>query len=582
MSDPSSRTSKRLRLIRVVRDPDRLLRRLRAGNNMQLTDDALPASWPDNGSDHDDAHDWPKPVPARRRQSVLTPNMSMAPNARGPMVRAGQLELLPESNALIAPMTPEERLATWVERVAVIFGDLPDAVPGADVRFGADPRSNYMATLERFITFWAVLGGATGSTGLLVPHAGSTLVEQMEAQMAALLHTNAQLLSFVYRANLAGPEMPNTNDLLSVPETVQFIYDLFSDLMGVDQTVDVDGSGGATTDNDDAKSTASSSLPSVSLVQDLFIRYAWRTMQASHHRRSSSSSSSTSSSWLAHLLPSNAIGNADDNGQQSIAMVLRELILHDQLFRRHRLFRGAVLIEAAARRQRAMRGLPLSISSAPSTRTASPSRASADGDATPPPLPKRRESADKNRALGINDFICRYMPKDGNCQFHAIADQLNLAQDRLEQLYDGTGVRGDISDWLSTHGPVLYLPEDRTVDLREYVYLPRWSAEGEPEDPNDRWGEYLAAISGNAWGDNLTLQAAAQIYQRPIVIMDWSGIVSVIKPWAWKVDSKPSAGKKRQPLYLCYYIEYHYDSLELKRSRQAAVAADAAIEEAEE
>jgi len=149
-----------------------------------------------------------------------------------------------------------------------------------------------------------------------------------------------------------------------------------------------------------------------------------------------------------------------------------------------------------------------------------------------------------NRHLRMRGFQIKDVPGDNNCQFHAIADQL-----------DQVGLRGWTADklrrktveWLKANG-------DRPMDdgkvgqrtlLKDSVGV-------------DNWGKYIREMSqhGVTWGDEATLLAASVLFRAEICVIsslseDYCHIVT--PPDIWQIEL-------RTRIYLGHFAEYHYVS----------------------
>lgn len=130
----------------------------------------------------------------------------------------------------------------------------------------------------------------------------------------------------------------------------------------------------------------------------------------------------------------------------------------------------------------------------------------------------------------------REIPGDGNCQMHAISDQLYNTIDRSKE------VRKTIVEWLRKNKD-WKLPNESI--LHEFVH--------------DRpWEEYCTMMEKDGcWGDHLTLLAASEIHGVVISIMssvEGDNFITEIHPTA----KKPGNTKV---LLLSHYAEFHYGSL---------------------
>ncbi|KAL3910610.1 MAG: hypothetical protein SGPRY_008997, partial [Prymnesium sp.] len=153
--------------------------------------------------------------------------------------------------------------------------------------------------------------------------------------------------------------------------------------------------------------------------------------------------------------------------------------------------------------------------------------------------------------LALRGFKIKDVPGDNNCQFHALADQ-------LEQVgisgWTAISLRKKAVSWLQENGnrpmddgklaPLRFQVGERTL-LKDSVGVPHW-------------GNYIREMSqhGITWGDEATLLAASVLFKAEIVVIssltdDYCHIVT--PPEVWRVPL-------RTRLYLGHYHEYHYVS----------------------
>ncbi|EGC32306.1 hypothetical protein DICPUDRAFT_155763 [Dictyostelium purpureum] len=126
------------------------------------------------------------------------------------------------------------------------------------------------------------------------------------------------------------------------------------------------------------------------------------------------------------------------------------------------------------------------------------------------------------------------IPGDGNCQMHALSDQI------FGDLEHSVIIRNNIVDWLRQNKG-FYLPNGET--LSEFV-------------TTNSWEEYCDSMSKNGtWGDHLTLVAAAEIYKKNISI-----ISSVESQSSSFIEITPSI-KCENGILLSHFAEFHYGSL---------------------
>ncbi|EGC31761.1 hypothetical protein DICPUDRAFT_156339 [Dictyostelium purpureum] len=126
------------------------------------------------------------------------------------------------------------------------------------------------------------------------------------------------------------------------------------------------------------------------------------------------------------------------------------------------------------------------------------------------------------------------IPGDGNCQMHALSDQI------FGDLEHSVIIRNNIVDWLRQNKG-FYLPNGET--LSDFV-------------TTNSWEEYCDSMSKNGtWGDHLTLVAAAEIYKKNISI-----ISSVESQSSSFIEITPSI-KCENGILLSHFSEFHYGSL---------------------
>ncbi|EGC37578.1 hypothetical protein DICPUDRAFT_76812 [Dictyostelium purpureum] len=126
------------------------------------------------------------------------------------------------------------------------------------------------------------------------------------------------------------------------------------------------------------------------------------------------------------------------------------------------------------------------------------------------------------------------IPGDGNCQMHALSDQI------FGDLEHSVIIRNNIVDWLKQNKG-FYLPNGET--LSDFV-------------TTNSWEEYCDSMSKNGtWGDHLTLVAAAEIYKINISIVS-----SVESQSSSFIEITPSI-KCENGILLSHFAEFHYGSL---------------------
>ncbi|KAI9086206.1 hypothetical protein K1719_031660 [Acacia pycnantha] len=127
--------------------------------------------------------------------------------------------------------------------------------------------------------------------------------------------------------------------------------------------------------------------------------------------------------------------------------------------------------------------------------------------------------------LQIYDFAERKVPGDGNCQFHALSDQLYDTPE-FHKL-----VRRQAVNQLKSH-PEIY-----------EGYVPM------------EYGEYLEKMSkGGEWGDHVTLQAVADSYGVKIFL------ITSFKDTCC-IEILPHFEKPKKVIFLSFWAEVHYNSI---------------------
>ncbi|XP_078598131.1 uncharacterized protein LOC144874135 isoform X2 [Branchiostoma floridae x Branchiostoma japonicum] len=134
------------------------------------------------------------------------------------------------------------------------------------------------------------------------------------------------------------------------------------------------------------------------------------------------------------------------------------------------------------------------------------------------------------------------VPKDGNCMFHAVADQLFRTYGRL---INNRKLRQFVVEFLRHH------PQNGNGDhLSAFV-------------PDQNWEGYLSTMSRDGtWGDHIVLQAMADLLRHDISIVssvEAENYVTILTP------STGTVGRKEPPLLLGHYAENHYASLDVNK-----------------
>lgn len=157
---------------------------------------------------------------------------------------------------------------------------------------------------------------------------------------------------------------------------------------------------------------------------------------------------------------------------------------------------------------------------------------------------KMNASIVENEKLRLHRRLLEYsmieksvIPSDGNCQFASISDQI------FDTIDNHRIVRQSIVEWLKNNGDSL-LPNGSKY--KDFIY-------------DMTWEEYCETMSRNGiWGDNLTLQAAAEYYGKRICI------ISSIESEKCVIEIVPKCIKSEKPILLSHYAEYHYGSITYK------------------
>ncbi|XP_078598223.1 uncharacterized protein LOC144874192 [Branchiostoma floridae x Branchiostoma japonicum] len=131
------------------------------------------------------------------------------------------------------------------------------------------------------------------------------------------------------------------------------------------------------------------------------------------------------------------------------------------------------------------------------------------------------------------------VPKDGNCMFHAVADQLLRTEGRL---INHMQLRQRVVGFLRGN------PYNTKGDnLSAFI-------------PDQNWDGYLSLMSRDGtWGDHIVLQAMADLLRHDISIVssvETENYVTILTP------SSRTVGRKEPPLLLRHYAENHYASLD--------------------
>lgn len=129
----------------------------------------------------------------------------------------------------------------------------------------------------------------------------------------------------------------------------------------------------------------------------------------------------------------------------------------------------------------------------------------------------------------------RDIPGDGNCQMHAISDQL------YDTISKSADIRRMVVDWLQKNRD-WQLPNGAI--FHQFVH-------------DRKWEDYCAAMAKDGcWGDHLTLLAISEMFGAQI------SIFSSVEGDNFITEIHPTTKKLKKVLLLSHYAEFHYGSLE--------------------
>ena len=160
---------------------------------------------------------------------------------------------------------------------------------------------------------------------------------------------------------------------------------------------------------------------------------------------------------------------------------------------------------------------------------------------------KRLESRIQDFGLRVNEDT----DDKGDCQFDAVADQLNrvFKVDEQGQTFTKESVRRLTIEWLRCNGDYRIAPDDEAnIDT-----LKSWINDTQ----GTSWEEYLERMSKpRIWGDEVTMKGIVEAFQVKVLV--WSSTVSEKNYF-----SVHEPGKKGDypTLCLCHFLEIHYGSL---------------------
>jgi len=177
---------------------------------------------------------------------------------------------------------------------------------------------------------------------------------------------------------------------------------------------------------------------------------------------------------------------------------------------------------------------------------------------------KREAEAREARRKCLHDqlerwgYVEREVPDDNNCQFHAIADQLNidgyLCPDRENGLWSASITRAKIVAWLEKNAK-------RNMDDGEIGgECTLMMATGHAN--SREWKKYCTTMSkaGVTWGDEVTLVAACAVFNAQISVISSltdDCIQTIECPAVWNIPID-------RRIVIAHYAEYHYASVQEK------------------
>jgi len=161
------------------------------------------------------------------------------------------------------------------------------------------------------------------------------------------------------------------------------------------------------------------------------------------------------------------------------------------------------------------------------------------------------------------------VPDDNNCQFHALADQINRCGDYsvggIRLRLDALGVRELCVRWMQENAELL-MDDDGIGEPTSFQQATGcWS--------DDEWEGYLQEMSkhGTTWGDEATLLAACAVFDCEVVVISSlhdDCLHQISCPMAW---GRPLPRRK---ICIAHYAEFHYASVQY--SEKALMAAELA------
>ncbi|EGC31870.1 hypothetical protein DICPUDRAFT_10755, partial [Dictyostelium purpureum] len=129
----------------------------------------------------------------------------------------------------------------------------------------------------------------------------------------------------------------------------------------------------------------------------------------------------------------------------------------------------------------------------------------------------------------------RDIPGDGNCQMHALSDQI------YGDLNHSFEIRRAIATWLI---------KNKNLVLSNGAKLSQFAV-------TTNWNKYCNQMARRGtWGDHLTLLAAAEVFKSQITV-----ISSVESDSSSFIEIIPKSIEKNKVIFLSHHAEQHYGSL---------------------
>jgi len=154
----------------------------------------------------------------------------------------------------------------------------------------------------------------------------------------------------------------------------------------------------------------------------------------------------------------------------------------------------------------------------------------------PNPASRMKERLEKH------GFVEKSVFPDGNCQMRALADQLHGTENNHKD------VRTKVMSWLAKNEK-FSVEEQGSATLGDFI----------DKDAYPKWDSYVAHMSRNgAWGDHITLLAAAEVYGVNIFVIS---NVDDLGTGQYITNITPKSTKAKTTLNLSHWHELHYNSL---------------------